>query len=347
MKKCKVLFSILFLSICIVFTFFIGFAAADEEPCIECSVVSSSHNWDENDNSTWVSGKYSLTIHCEDPCNGNAPAVGYIAQFSASIWHGYATDIPSYERLTDLDLWSFSTDANGDALLNTILMHENFGNDYVNHICPFVDVNYSCSGGSSPVLKSGPKADNLKFRNAVFCPYIAPKGCCEITITNKCTPSTSFTFCTNSSELLCGLRDILPGVNPYIEITSAWHADSKCNYCEFSCEGEDLITLSSFDAQPGKGVVTLSWTTESEINNAGFNVYRADAKDGPYAKINDELIPAEGSPTSGASYTYEDAGVKNRKMYFYKLEDIDVNGTKTMHGPAGAKPRMIFGLFGK
>jgi hypothetical protein len=31
-------------------------------------------------------------------------------------------------------------------------------------------------------------------------------------------------------------------------------------------------------------------------------------------------------------------------MTYYKLEDIDLNGTSTMHGPVSAKPSRIYGI---
>ena len=102
-----------------------------------------------------------------------------------------------------------------------------------------------------------------------------------------------------------------------------------------------LITLSSFTATPSDRKIILSWTTASEIDNAGFNLYRAEAEDGEYVKINDSLIPAEGSPTSGATYQYIDSYVKNRITYYYKLEDIDLSGTSTMHGPVSATPHRV------
>jgi len=108
-----------------------------------------------------------------------------------------------------------------------------------------------------------------------------------------------------------------------------------------------IITLSNFTAQGQRGEVAIAWATESEIDNAGFNIYRADSEQGEYVKINAALIPAEGSATGGASYAFADTAVKNGKMYYYKLEDIDLNGTATMHGPKSATPRWIFGLFGK
>jgi hypothetical protein len=39
-----------------------------------------------------------------------------------------------------------------------------------------------------------------------------------------------------------------------------------------------------------------------------------------------------------------DANVQNRKIYHYKLGDIDLNGTSIMYGPVIAAPRWIFGL---
>jgi len=108
-----------------------------------------------------------------------------------------------------------------------------------------------------------------------------------------------------------------------------------------------LIELSDIQPAPGNGHVILTWETASEIDNAGFNIYRAEAKDGEFIQINDILITAEGTSTAGALYEYVDKDVKNRKAYFYKLEDIDLNGTSTMHGPVSATPRWIFGIFGK
>ncbi len=107
------------------------------------------------------------------------------------------------------------------------------------------------------------------------------------------------------------------------------------------------IELSGFEAIPGNNQVILNWSTETENDNAGFNIYRAESEAGEYIKINNSLIPAKGSSTEGASYQFVDTDVQNRKTYYYKLEDIDLNGTATMHGPVSATPRWVFGIFGK
>jgi len=104
------------------------------------------------------------------------------------------------------------------------------------------------------------------------------------------------------------------------------------------CSGVTAINLSSFTPKAGNNKVTLTWETATEIDNAGFNIYRSDSADGDYQKVNAALIPAQGSATEGAAYGFTDTDAKNRKTYFYKLEDVDLNGASTMHGPVSATP---------
>lgn len=70
----------------------------------------------------------------------------------------------------------------------------------------------------------------------------------------------------------------------------------------------------------------VQWTTETEVNTAGFNIYRAIAQDGPYEQINARLIPSNGDPLAGSDYEYVDRDVQLNQQYFYQLEDVEVNG---------------------
>ena len=97
-----------------------------------------------------------------------------------------------------------------------------------------------------------------------------------------------------------------------------------------------VITLSSFTATPSDRAVILEWTTETEIDNAGFNLYRAEAADGEYIRINPSLIAGQGSSSTGARYEYVDADVKNNRAYYYRLEAVDLHGEKTSYGPVSA-----------
>jgi len=104
------------------------------------------------------------------------------------------------------------------------------------------------------------------------------------------------------------------------------------------------ITLASFDAKPGNSKVALIWTTGDETDNLGFNIYRAESIDGEYVKINGALIASKVGSGLGTSYEFTDSDVKNRMTYCYQLEDVDVNGVKTMHGPVKETPGWIYGV---
>ena len=84
---------------------------------------------------------------------------------------------------------------------------------------------------------------------------------------------------------------------------------------------------------PATSVVIVEWTTESEVNTAGFNVYRSESAEGPYNKINHQLIPASPDPILGGHYVYTDTNVVAGRVYFYQLEDVELNGASTRHGP--------------
>lgn len=103
-----------------------------------------------------------------------------------------------------------------------------------------------------------------------------------------------------------------------------------------------IIILAFFKAVPGDKKIVLQWNTESEIENAGFNLYRSESEKGPYTKINEVLLPAQGSPAQGAAYAFDDKTVENRKKYYYKLEDVDLSGRSAFHGPVSAVPRLIY-----
>lgn len=103
-----------------------------------------------------------------------------------------------------------------------------------------------------------------------------------------------------------------------------------------------LIELAELTVKPGNKKATLIWKTASEIDNAGFNIYRAESLDGDYVKINESLIIGSGSSTQGATYGFVDRNVQNRNTYFYKLQDIDLEGKSTFHGPISTTPRWIY-----
>ena len=122
--------------------------------------------------------------------------------------------------------------------------------------------------------------------------------------------------------------------------THAWAQYTGGSYDGYGMAEHDdtplLVELVSFSAEALEDRVLLTWETASEIDNVGFHLWRSDAKDGEYLQITDLLIPAQGGPTWGAAYAYEDFDVEPGLTYFYELEDIDYSGTSTFHGPVSA-----------
>lgn len=98
------------------------------------------------------------------------------------------------------------------------------------------------------------------------------------------------------------------------------------------------IRLVDFYAIGYEDSVEITWQTGCEIDNVGFNLYRSEYETGSYTKINPFIIAGAGDTFIGNSYTYVDTGVINGQIYYYKLEDIERNGTTQMHGPAVAHP---------
>ncbi len=50
-------------------------------------------------------------------------------------------------------------------------------------------------------------------------------------------------------------------------------------------------------------------------------------------KLNGRLIPSASGSGEGRSYRFLDTGAVRGHLYYYRLEDVDVTGTHTPHGP--------------
>ncbi len=93
------------------------------------------------------------------------------------------------------------------------------------------------------------------------------------------------------------------------------------------------VDLISFTATGQEASVLVEWETAQEINNLGFNLYRSCERYSSYTKLNRRLIPGLISSVSGKQYTYTDTDVTRGVLYYYMLEDVDLSGMRTMHGP--------------
>jgi hypothetical protein len=98
------------------------------------------------------------------------------------------------------------------------------------------------------------------------------------------------------------------------------------------------VDLASFTATAGRQGIVVEWETVSEVDNVGFNLYRAESAEGPRTQLNAGLIRSLLPPGSaeGASYLFLDESARPGVTYSYWLEDVDVYGVSTFHGPVSA-----------
>lgn len=90
------------------------------------------------------------------------------------------------------------------------------------------------------------------------------------------------------------------------------------------------VQLSSFRAeQTETGGVVISWTTASELNNAGFNILRSKNKNGEFKVVNVKgIIAGHGTSSEKHTYSYTDTTAKRNVIYYYQIEDVSFDGVR-------------------
>lgn len=84
-------------------------------------------------------------------------------------------------------------------------------------------------------------------------------------------------------------------------------------------------------------IIVVEWSTASEFNTAGFNLYRGLSPDQINQKINSTIIPGSIDPLSGGKYQFQDDSVEPGTQYYYVIEEVDLNGTSSKFGPVSIK----------
>jgi len=143
--------------------------------------------------------------------------------------------------------------------------------------------------------------------------------------------------------------DTSPGILPDASLNGFRHSGGDCptGTLDWGVEGASAgtdggtttsflpVTFSYFTVKsaPKKGVL-LRWRTETEINNAGFAVYRSESAEGSYTKI--AFVKGAGTSAMPNDYQYIDKKVDTGRTYFYYLKDLDNTGTGEKTGTIGS-----------
>ncbi len=93
------------------------------------------------------------------------------------------------------------------------------------------------------------------------------------------------------------------------------------------------VEFYAYEARAEQGQVLLTWITESEIDNQGFDIYRSSSANDDYVKINGQRIRGAGTSSERHEYSYIDDRIEQDGNYYYKIADVDLNGRTRFHGP--------------
>ncbi|KER09642.1 MAG: hypothetical protein HY22_10370 [[Candidatus Thermochlorobacteriaceae] bacterium GBChlB] len=101
-------------------------------------------------------------------------------------------------------------------------------------------------------------------------------------------------------------------------------------FSEFSIASDPVdnplpVELSSFTGSATAAGVNLRWTTQSELNNAGFAVFRNGEEIASYRFS--PTLRGKGTAVGATNYAFLDAGVEVGQRYTYRLRSFDLDGT--------------------
>ena len=108
------------------------------------------------------------------------------------------------------------------------------------------------------------------------------------------------------------------------------------------------VELSSFTlTRTESGAVVVTWTTESEVDNAGFNLRRSLTRDSGYTLLNPVLIAGAGTTGERQTYTFIDTSAKPGVEHYYQIEEVSFGGkpetlmTRRLRGPVSPAHRAL------
>jgi hypothetical protein len=128
-----------------------------------------------------------------------------------------------------------------------------------------------------------------------------------------------FTYLTNDIPDNCILQFLIDGPTG-----GDYHVGSYFLLDDVNLSDVVPVELISFSASVVKDIVNLSWKTATEVNNLGFNVERSANKI-DWEKI--AFVQSNQNSTSTISYSYIDKSVSQAGNYYYRLKQIDYDGS--------------------
>ncbi|MGB9512434.1 MAG: C25 family cysteine peptidase [Candidatus Acidiferrum sp.] len=186
----------------------------------------------------------------------------------------------------------------------------------------------------------------------------------QVTYSSAETTVGSCTYSASSTTVTCNIASLPVGSTAVITINvtamtfssstystntatvsaSTSDPDLSNNTSSFTTtiQSSTAVDISAFNAysQPD-GSIRLVWHTQEESRNLGFHIYREDGS-GRHrvdpALIAGSALLLRGSKPQHAAKTYAAIDSQPSPTAAYWLEDVDLNGARTLHGPVYAEP---------
>ena len=116
----------------------------------------------------------------------------------------------------------------------------------------------------------------------------------------------------------------------HIRVSSYYGLSTDVGTPGFRAGGALPVELSHFRPARDKetGAVVITWSTQSELNNAGFFIKRSQQRDGQFQIINAAMIPGAGTTSEKQFYTYTDTTAQANVVYYYQIEDVSLDGDR-------------------
>ena len=116
----------------------------------------------------------------------------------------------------------------------------------------------------------------------------------------------------------------------HIRASSHYGAPSDVGTPGFRAGGALPVELSQFRPARDKvtGAVVITWSTQSELNNAGFFIKRSQQRDGEFQVVNATMIQGAGTTSEKQFYTYNDTTAQPNVVYYYQIEDVSLDGNR-------------------
>lgn len=78
---------------------------------------------------------------------------------------------------------------------------------------------------------------------------------------------------------------------------------------------------------------TIKWSTASEVDNFGYDVFRGDKEEGPFTRLNSKIIAGAGTVDEPRHYQYVDESIQAGKEYWYYVESVSLSGVREKFTP--------------